>query len=95
LVTLSPVAPAAPSVTATAGPGAGNITLAWAPVMGATSYNLYWGTAPGLTTNLISPATSPYIHGGRTTGSTYYYAVTAVNSSGEGLKSSEVNAVAP
>jgi len=95
LVTLQPVAPAAPSITATAGPGAGNITLQWAPVTGATSYNLYWGTAPGLTTTLISGVTSPYVHAGRTTGTTYYYAVTAVNSGGESLKSSEVNVVAP
>ena len=94
-VTLRPVAPAAPSVTATAGPGAGNITLQWAPVTGATSYNLYWGTAPGLTTNLISGVTSPYVHGGRATGTTYYYAVTAVNTGGEGVKSGEVNIVAP
>jgi hypothetical protein len=95
LITLLPVEPAAPSMTATAGPGSGNITLQWAPVIGATSYNLYWGTAPGLTTNLIPGATSPYVHGGRTTGITYYYSATAVNSGGEGVKSGEVNAVAP
>lgn len=95
LVTLQPVAPAAPSVTATAGPGAGQITLQWAPVTGATSYNLYWGTAPGLTTTLISGVTSPYLHTGLTTSTTYYYAATAVNSGGASAKSGEVSAVAP
>jgi hypothetical protein len=94
-ITLLPVPPAAPSLTATAGPGAGNITLQWAPVTGATSYNLYWGTAPGLTTNLISGVTSPRIHSGLTTSQPYYYTATSVNSGGEGLKSSEVSAVAP
>lgn len=95
LVTLQPVVPAAPSMTATAGPGAGEITLQWAPVTGATSYNLYWGTAPGLTTNLFSGVTSPRIHTGLTTGTTYYYTATAVNSGGESVKSGEVSAVAP
>ncbi len=94
-VTLGPVEPAAPAITANAGPGAGNITLLWAPVTGATSYNLYWGTAAGLTTNVIPGVTSPYVHSGRTTGITYYYAVTAVNTGGESVKSGEVNVVAP
>jgi len=38
--------------------------------------------------------TSPYTHTGRTNGSTYYYIVTAVNSAGESVRSSEVSATA-
>jgi len=95
VVTLRPIAPAAPAITATAGPGAGEITLQWAPVTGADSYNLYWGTAPGLTVNKISSVTSAYVHTGRTSTVKYYYTATAVNTGGESVKSGEVNAIAP
>ena len=40
--------PAAPvSVVATAGDG--QVTIGWDPVAGATSYNIYWSTTPGVT----------------------------------------------
>lgn len=96
-ITLLPDPPAAPTgVTATAGPSGGEITVTWSAVTGATSYNLYWGTSPGATTNQITGLTgTAYTHTGRTSGTRYYYAVTAVNAGGEGVKSSEANAVAP
>ena len=40
--------PAAPTgVSALAGDG--QVTLSWSPVAGATSYNIYWSTTPGVT----------------------------------------------
>jgi len=86
--------PSAPSgLSATAGDG--QTTISWNTVSGATSYNIYWSTSTGVTkTNgtKIPNATSPYTHTGRINGTTYYYVVTAVNSSGESSESSQLSA---
>jgi hypothetical protein len=85
-------APAAPT-DVTASPGDGQISISWSNSAGATSYNIYWSTAPGVTKangTKISLATSPYIHTGLTNGKPYYYVVTAVNSYGESSTSNEV-----
>ena len=79
--------------------GVGEATLSWQAVPYATSYNVYYGTAPGLT------ATSPKNYKGVTltsqkiTGLTeapghYYFIVTAVDASGEGQPSIELPAIA-
>ncbi len=90
----TPPIPAAPTgVQATAGDSVN--TLSWNAATGATSYNIYWGTATGVTTSTgtkISGVTSPYLHTGLTNGTAYYYIVTAVNAGGESVPSSEVNA---
>ncbi|MDD5434938.1 MAG: Ig-like domain-containing protein, partial [Nitrospira sp.] len=71
-------APSVPTgVKATAGNGQATIT--WDAVAGATSYNIYWSTTASITKGTgtkISGVTSPYIHTGRTNGTTYYYVVT-------------------
>ena len=95
--------PAAPTgVTATQGPASpwtSQITLTWAPVPGATSYNIYWSIVPGVTVNpasldkitlLALPQNDPYLLTGLASQTTYYYVVTAVNSAGESVASSEV-----
>lgn len=90
----APTAPQTPgNVTATA--GAGQITLAWAPVSDATSYNLYYSTSSGVTTGngtKITPTTNGYLHAGLADGTSYYYVVTAVNSGGESAASAQVQA---
>lgn len=71
------------------------MTLSWFPATGATSYNLYWSTTSGVTkTNgtRIAGVSSSYIQGGLTNGVPYYYIVTAVNSAGESVPSSQVSA---
>lgn len=81
------------SVTATAGNG--QATISWNAVSGATSYNICWSTTSGVAKTSgtkITGATSPYSHTGITNGTTYYYIVTAVNSSGEGVASAQVSA---
>ena len=95
-VTVTPTgsAPSAPTgVTATAGNG--QVSISWSPVSGATSYNIYWSTATGVTKTTgtkLTGATSPYTHTGLTNGMTYYHVVTAVNSYGESSESNQVSA---
>ena len=91
------------NVSATAGNNLN--TVSWDSATGATSYNLYWDTSSGVTTDggtEITGVTSPYSHTSLTGGTTYYYIVTAVSdgsvlsdtvyySTGEGDASSEVS----
>jgi alpha-tubulin suppressor-like RCC1 family protein len=95
--------PAAPTGVA-ATPGNGQLTVAWNTVSGATSYNLYVATAPGVQevpTGLPGYAihlkvASPYVLSGLTNGTTYYIVVTAVNGvatlGSESVVSTEVSA---
>lgn len=86
--------PAAPAGVSAAG-GANQVSISWSAVSGATSYNIYYATATGVTKTSgakIINATSPYIQTGLAAGTTYYYIVTAANSAGEGLASSQASA---
>ncbi|NVN89636.1 MAG: fibronectin type III domain-containing protein [Desulfuromonadales bacterium] len=88
------VAPVAPATVAAVG-GSGQVTLTWSAVTGATSYNLYYATSPGVsktTGTKIANAVSPYVHTGLAAGTTYYYMVTGVNSVGESAASPEASA---
>ncbi len=88
------VIPAAPiGVTATG--GFNQVTISWNAVSNAATYNIYWSTAPGVTTatgTKITNAPNPYVQTDVTADTTYYYIVTAVNSAGEGPPSDEVSA---
>ena len=91
------VAPSAPeSISATAGDG--QVTISWDSVSGATSYNIYRHTSPGVSkTNFIEKrivGTTPYTYTwtGLTNLTTYYYVVTGENSYGESDESEEVSA---
>ena len=72
----------------------GQVTLTWQPVSGATSYNVYGGTSSGGETFAYNDSTSPGSSAvkGMGSGTTYYFEVSAVNSSGESARSSEVSA---
>lgn len=88
-------APAAP-VSLSAVGGAGQVTLSWAPVSTATSYNVYYATTAGVTRitgTKISSVSSPYVQTGLTAGTSYYFVVTALNSSGESAASNQASAV--
>lgn len=76
-------------------PGDEIVTITWDLDPNATMYNIYWSESAGLTTNngtLISNVISPYTHTGRSSGTTYYYIVTALNKGGESPASEEVSA---
>ncbi|MDG6220588.1 MAG: fibronectin type III domain-containing protein, partial [Candidatus Thermoplasmatota archaeon] len=58
-----------------------------------TGYKIYWGTTSGNLPNAISVAGTSYTHTDRTNGQTYYYHISAINTVGEGAKSSEASAI--
>lgn len=90
----TPMPPSAPTGVTAVG-GTNQVTVSWATVTGATSYNLYWSTAPGVTTangTLIANVTSPFVHMGRAASTIYYYIVTALNAVGPSAPSVEVSA---
>lgn len=79
--------------------GVGEATLSWQAVPYATSYNVYYGTTPGLTAaspNSIKGVTltSKKITGLMEAPGHYYFMVTAVDASGEGKPSIELPAIA-
>jgi cytochrome c553 len=76
--------------------GINKVTLAWKPVPGADSYNIYWSRNPRVTkaTGIkITGAKSPYQHVGLFVSSTYFYVVTAVSSAGESVVSNQTSTV--
>jgi fibronectin type 3 domain-containing protein len=87
--------PPSPPATFTAADGEDEqVTLTWAAVAGASSYNILRGTAPGgpyvnLHTNFQG---TTYVDTNVTNGTTYYYIVRAVNPIGESANSIEVQA---
>ena len=85
-------APAAPtSLSALA--GIGKVSLAWNASTGATTYNLYRSNSTGTESTYLTGLTATtYTDSGLTAGTTYYYKVTAANSSGESPKSNEASA---
>ena len=89
-----PVAPTLLTATALTNVGTGQVTLTWTPSPGAATYNLYRGTSSG---GESTSATATRIVGTTFTdktaafGKTYFYKVTPVNSSGEGLRSNELS----
>lgn len=86
--------PAAPAKAA-ATPADKQVTISWAPVTGAASYNVYYSTKKGVTPATgarIAGARNPCVHTGLANGTAYYYVVTAVNPEGESAASAQVTA---
>ncbi|MCC6748175.1 MAG: IPT/TIG domain-containing protein [Deltaproteobacteria bacterium] len=92
-------APEAPETPIAIAVNATQVNLSWGPVKEATGYNLYRSETPGVAltqANRITAApvpSSPYADKGLTTGTAYYYVITAVNAHGESRASKEVSAV--
>lgn len=90
----STTVPAAPTAVTASG-GVKQVTLSWAAVPGATSYNVYWSATAGVTTatgTKVAGATSPYVQTGLADGTAYFFIVTAANTIGESAASVPVTA---
>ncbi len=87
--------PAAPA-NLVATPGDGQVSLTWNAVPLAGSYNVYYSTAAGVTkSSTAGPAgvaTTAATVTGLTDGTPYFFAVTALNATGEGDVSNEATA---
>ena len=83
------VPPSPANVQAT--PGEGKITASWDAVAGATSYNVYWSKTQGDGTNgtAVNVAGTSHDHEKLVYLQDYYYVVSALDSNGESLPSSE------
>jgi len=85
-------APAVP-VGVTAIPADKKVSIVWEKVGGATYYNFYWSTKPGVTKKTapkVEKNKPNGVHTGLLNGKTYYYAVTSANAGGESALSNEV-----
>ena len=90
--------PAAPgSPTAVPGPGAAKITVGWAVVAGARSYNVKRATVTNTEVTLVLGAGVSgvsFVDITAVTGTLYFYKVSALNVLGESATSTEVSATA-
>jgi len=75
--------------------GNGHLTLSWNAVSGAIWYNLYYGTKPGVTkaslTKVTGITTTSHTVTGLSTGTVYFFVVTAANAETESAESGEVS----
>ena len=79
-------------------PGAGQVSLSWQAVAGATSYNIYRTAESGYESaapSVTGITGTSYTDTGLNDGTTYYYQVVAVNSSGPSGFSPEAHATTP
>ena len=93
----TPTAPSAPPpapTNLTATPGDTQVSLTWSASSGATSYNVKRsGTSGGPYAQIAAPISTSYTDTALTNGTTYYYVVSAINSTGESANSAQVVAV--
>ena len=83
----------APPTGLAATPGNQQVSLSWTASQRASSYHVKRGTASGGPyTQVGAPTGTSFLDTGLTNGTTYYYVVSALNSSGESANSSQVSA---
>jgi hypothetical protein len=89
----APAAPPPPPAGLTATAGDATVTLNWTASAGATSYHVKRSTkSGGPYTQVAAPTSTTYTDPALVNNATYFYVVTAVNSTGESANSTEVNA---
>ncbi len=90
------MAPAQPTGVMASVTGEGVVNVKWEPVPAATSYRVYFAGKPGMAVKMGTAetvSTNFFIHTGLKNGTYYYYAVAALNDSGEGPVSRESGAL--
>jgi fibronectin type 3 domain-containing protein len=88
-----PAAPAAPT-NLTGTPGNAQVGLTWSASSGATGYHVKRGTTSGGPyTQIAAVSTTSYTDTPLTNGTTYYYVVSALNSSVESANSAQVSVI--
>jgi hypothetical protein len=89
----APSAPPSPPLNPTATVGNAQANLTWSASSGATGYHVKRATSSGGSyTQIGAPTSTSYTDTLLTNGTTYYYVVSAVNSSGESPNSAQVTA---
>jgi hypothetical protein len=95
-VNATPTAPQtapSPPINLQASAGTAQVSLTWTASAGATSYNVLRSTTSGGPyTQISSPTTTSYNDTGLTSGTAYYYVVTAVNATGQSAYSVQATA---
>ena len=92
-VCATPTSPSSPPTNLTATAGNLIATLTWSASSGATSYNIYQSTTSGGAYAEVGSSTSTSaVVGSLSNGTTYYFVVTAVTSSGESGYSNQTSA---
>ncbi len=81
-------------------PGDKEVTIKWDAGAGATGYNIYWSTSPDVspsnyTAKISDIAALTFLQSGLTSGTTYYYVVTAKDATRESSASSIARATPP
>ncbi len=87
-----PPPPPAPPTTLTVQAGYGQVTLSWTASAGATNYNIKRSTTTGTESTIASTNGTGFVDLNVLDGTTYFYVVSALNTGGESLNSSEVSA---
>lgn len=90
---LTPIPSSPANFTATVGDK--QVTISWSPTSGATSYNIFYSTSPSITLTtgtLVRTSQTTYTFTGLTNGTTYYFLVSATNSSGESTVTGPISA---
>lgn len=91
----APQLPPAPTGVSAVSNRRQRITVSWTAVAGATSYRVKRSTTSGGPYTVVgSPTGTSFTNTGLTSGTTYYYVVSAVNGVGEGPNSAQASAVA-
>lgn len=82
--------PLRPTVIAVT-PGVGEVDMSWDAAHGATSYEVYWSTSSGVTTDStkVEVNDTSWTHTGLSNGIRYFYAVRAKNAQGSSALSRE------
>ena len=74
----------------------GKVSLAWPAVTGASGYRVYRGTSAATATTLVgSPTGASFVDTTAANGTTYFYAVTARDGTGESAKSASLAQAKP